>query len=74
MMKLAMVLRFEGFSFVIGLVMLVVCGFGYYAYEPLPESLPFTTPIPYDWLFIVGGLFGAVIAVRAWRKGSALAS
>ena len=71
-MKLGMVLRWYGVSFVIGLLLVVLGGYGLYVYEPIPESVPFTTPLPYNWIFAAAMLIGGVLVARAWIKGSRL--
>jgi len=71
-MKLAMVLRFYGMPFIGGLAMLLLAGSGLYSYEPIPDSSPFTTPVPYTAIYIAIMCIGGFLALRAWVKGSRL--
>ena len=68
LLRLLMVLQFQGIKFILGLVMLGMGVFGFLDFKPLPPDSAFEYPVPYQPLFCLIALFGAVWAVRAWRK------
>lgn len=62
-------LRFSGMSFVIGLILSVWGSYLWWSYEPLPDDLPFSSPVDYGLVFLFFAVVGAVLVIRALLEG-----